>query len=164
MAADFAKEFTGEFQRNGLVFRPLDEFFDFGMLQFPRDANEITDRLKGNLVYFQGNYFVVMLFPLTFVAYVYPDFLITNVFLILFGIFLFAYNKGDLRLGGAVTIQRAHLIAIYSVLYTLSFFYTSGWSSIYAMTIGILIDVIHALLRKRGLREKITSAVNEKLS
>lgn len=163
MAADFAKEFTGEFQRNGLVFRPLEEFFDFGAMQFPKDANDISDRLKGNLVYFQGNYFVVMLFPLTFVAYVYPDFLITNVFLILLGIFLFAYNKGDLKLG-ALTIQRAHLIAIYSVLYTLSFFYTSGWSSVYAMAVGILIDVIHAILRRRGMREKITTVVNEKLS
>jgi hypothetical protein len=163
MAAEFAKEFTGEFKRNGLVFRPLDEFFDFGSLQFPKDANEISERLKGNLVYFQGNYFVVMLFPLTFVAYVYPDFLITNVFLILLGIFLFAYNKGDLKLG-ALVIQRAHLIAIYSVLYTLSFFYTSGWSSVYSMAIGILIDVIHAILRRRGVRESITTAVNEKLS
>jgi hypothetical protein len=128
----------------------LGEFLDFSAFNLPSKA-EYNDRLAVNLAYYDANYFVVMLLCSLYMVYRYPWSLLILITLVSTAVYLFLVRTVPLNVAGRVVSRRETAFA-FSGLSFLLLFYFGSWSFLAALSLGLLLCLLHASFRIRNLK------------
>ncbi|KAF2883895.1 hypothetical protein ILUMI_22280 [Ignelater luminosus] len=144
--------------------RTLDDFLlESARFQIPnvKDLEKWGNRVTSNLLYYQTNYFLMSLIIFLIVGVIHPTkmacgFLVTG---IIFLVFCYITNER----ATASQFKRKHPIISVLLILTGGYFVTYMLGSLLVFFLGILLPIsvtfIHASLRLRNLKNKITNRV-----
>jgi len=144
--------------------RTLDDFLlESARFQIPnvKDLEKWGNRVTSNLLYYQTNYFLLSIMIFLIVGVIHPTkmacgFLVTG---IIFLVFCYVTNER----ASASQFKRKHPIISVLLILTGGYFVTYMLGSLLVFFLGILLPIsvafIHASLRLRNLKNKITNRV-----
>ena len=140
--------------------RPLNEFvFDKSRFELPafNDLPKWNNRIFANLLYFQSNYFLILLSFVLLVSCFKPAAMIIGVCILAICGFLVAIMVSKEQ--KLLDIRREHPYAILIVLVVVAYCFMTYFSfvlvALFSLCFPLLIILIHASIRLRGINNKL---------
>jgi len=122
-------------------------------LKVPKQP-DLYDRVNTNLLYYQANYLAITVLTLIITCFFRPIFLIGLSVIIGSGVWLFRVNRSPIVVQGKV-LSKQELAIGYLVASFIVCILFAGTASILALSISILMILLHSSFRKRSMKSKV---------
>eukprot|EP00824_Muranothrix_gubernata_P023353 TRINITY_DN6189_c0_g1_i1.p1 TRINITY_DN6189_c0_g1~~TRINITY_DN6189_c0_g1_i1.p1 ORF type:complete len:216 (+),score=42.03 TRINITY_DN6189_c0_g1_i1:57-704(+) len=143
--------------------RPWSEFLEGERFKWPTDAEKWGERTHTNLLYYQGNYAMILGVCLLFAIISSPGLAVALVLILGCSVVLFVVFEGPISTGEFLrhhVITRTQKVIVTCVLSVGLVLYFSGLVVFWVIFVAALLIALHATLRVRSIKSKVNTFVN----
>jgi len=138
-----------------LKVRPVSEFLETGRFSVP-NTNQLEKRVRVNIIYYQANYFVIVLALLVLAMLLRPLMIVSLLISAAAGIYIFNIRARSFVFNGRVVTKNQTTVG-FAAASTVLFFLCGGAMAILAISVGLLVSLVHCILRTESLKARGTT-------